>query len=208
MELLLLGATGAVGREVLKLALNDPSIPAITAPTRRPLPPHEKLHNPVVDFTVPLPAAGWWQADALLCCLGTTIRKAGSQAGFRAVDHDLILEAAQKAHDYGTRVMVLNSSLGANSASRNFYLRTKGETEDDLRQIGFRRLVLVRPSLIDADREEPRFGEKAGLVASRLLRPIIPAHYRAVSARSIARTMLDSVLGSDGVRVIESEDIR
>lgn len=208
MDVLLFGATGAVGHQVLKQALANPAISRVTAPTRRALPVHDKLTNPVVDFSHPLPDADWWHADAMICCLGTTQGKAGSKSAFRAVDHDLVLATAEKARQHGTPALVLNSSLGANHRSRSFYLRTKGELEQALQQLGFDRLVLVRPSLIDTDREERRLGEQAGLVASRLMAPLIPARYRAVPAEAIARTLLHAAEASGALEVIESDQIR
>lgn len=207
MELLLLGATGAVGREVLDLALDDPAVTRITAPTRRKLNPHEKLHNPVIDFDRDLPDVDWWHADAMISCLGTTISKAKTRAAFRGIDHDLVLTCANLAKSQGTPVMVLNSSLGANPKSRNFYLRTKGEIEEALKQLGFERLVLVRPSLIDAQREESRLAEQVSLFAGRLMRPLIPARYRPVTARRIASCLLQASQGDAGLTIIESEKI-
>lgn len=207
MELLLLGATGAVGREVLALAQADPSVTRVTAPTRRALLPHDKLHNPVIDFDKGLPDADWWQADAMISCLGTTIRKAGNRAAFRGVDHDLILMCAHRAKTQGTQVMVLNSSVGANPRSRNFYLRTKGEIEEALKKLGFERLVLVRPSLIDAARDEQRLAEQVSLLAGRLMRPLTPPRYRPVTARRIASCLLQATQGEAGVTIIESEKI-
>ncbi|WP_111494317.1 Rossmann-fold NAD(P)-binding domain-containing protein [Marinobacter bohaiensis] len=207
MELLLFGATGAVGRQVLQQALDTPGIRRITAPTRRPLAPHDKLDNPVQDFRSPLPDADWWRADALICCLGTTLKQAGGKAGFHAIDHDLVLAVAQRAHDAGTPVMVLNSSMGANARSLSFYLRTKGEVEQALQTMGFDRLVLVRPSLIDARREEKRLGEDLGLMLSRRLGSVIPARYRPVRARDIAACMIDSVSRPGALEMIGSDAI-
>ncbi|BES73067.1 hypothetical protein RE428_40850 [Marinobacter nanhaiticus D15-8W] len=207
MELLLLGATGAVGREVLDLALADPAVTRITAPTRQALSPQDKLHNPIIDFDKGLPDADWWHADALISCLGTTIGKAKTRAAFRGIDHDLVLSCANLAKSQGTSAMVLNSSLGANPKSRNFYLRTKGDLEESLKQLGFERLVLVRPSLIDAQREESRLAEQVSLFAGRLMRPLIPARYRPVTARRIASCLLQASQGDAGLTIIESEKI-
>ncbi len=127
-RLLILGATGAVGREVLRLALQHPQVQQVLAPTRRPLPAHPKLHNPITDFARPEEAlaegalAGGG-VDAVVCALGTTIRLAGSQAAFAAVDRDLPIALGRVALRLGARSLALNSSLGA-SASGNFYLRT------------------------------------------------------------------------------------
>ncbi|ODT36982.1 MAG: NAD-dependent dehydratase [Lautropia sp. SCN 70-15] len=206
---LLLGATGRVGGQVLRLALAHPQVSRVVAPTRRPLavPAAGRLQNPVVDFERLPPDADWWRADAALCALGTTMKLAGSQEAFRRVDHDYVLEAAGLARRAGTRVFVLNSSLGADPDSRNFYLRVKGEAERDARALGFESLTIVRPSLLDAGpRPDFRLGETLGLAAARLLGPLIPRLYRPVAAAAVARVMLDAALrAAPGTRVIESD---
>ncbi|RMF15255.1 MAG: NAD-dependent dehydratase [Gammaproteobacteria bacterium] len=207
MKLMVLGATGAVGREVLELAARDGRFESIVAPTRRPLPARAGLVNPVWPMTLPLPEDAAWQVDALICCLGSTLRKAGSRAAFRQVDHDLVLAAAARARAGGARTCVLNSSLGADPQSGNFYLRTKGETERDLADIGFERLVYVRPSLIDAGREEVRPAEWLGIRVARVLRPLIPDRYKPVTPEKIAQTMLNAVDGLPGIYAIENQEI-
>lgn len=205
MTVLLLGATGAVGKETLRLALADPAI-ELLAPTRRALlPPAPRLVNPVD------PAGEWvdapWQADAVLCTLGTTIAKAGSQAVFTAIDHDLVLRLLRRAHAAGTPTAVLVSSLGA-SARGNFYLRTKHAVEQAAAAIGFRSLTILRPSMIDTERSESRPAERFGLLAMRGLAALIPRRYRAVPATRIAEAMLVAArVAAPGRQVIESEAI-
>ena len=99
---------------------------------------------------------------------------------------------------------VLNSSLGANEKSRSFYLQTKGEVESAVARMGFERVVLARPSLIDAEREESRPAEKLGLMASRLLAPVIPKRYRPVRADTIAAALLREVTGEPGVSYLDN----
>lgn len=206
---LLLGATGQVGGQLLRLALAHPQVSRIVAPTRRTLAVAAagRLQNPVVDFERLPPDADWWRADAALCALGTTMKLAGSQEAFRRVDHDYVLEAAGLARRAGTPVFVLNSSLGADADSRNFYLRVKGQAERDARALGFESLTIVRPSLLDAGpRPDFRLGETLGLAAARLLGPLIPRRYRPVAAAAVARVMLDAALrAAPGMRVIESD---
>lgn len=208
MDLLILGATGAVGSQVLEQAQNARDIARIVAPTRRPLDPREGIENPVLDLEPPLPEADWWQVDTVICCLGTTLKKAGSKAAFYAVDHDLVLACARQAREAGARTFVLNSSLGADPSSRSFYLRTKGQVEADLETLGFERLVKIRPSLIDAERPEARPAEKLGLMASRVLKPVIPGRYRPVTAQAIAGTLLAQARGEKGIVTVESDAIR
>ena len=205
LRLLLLGATGAVGREVLAQALADSRVGEVIAPTRRELAAHARLRNPITDFAQRDAAAPWWQADAVVCALGTTIKVAGSQAAFAAVDRDLVIDTARLARQAGATRLALNSSLGA-SGQGNFYLRTKAQAEEGVRALGYPSLTIVRPSLIAAERETVRPGEVAGLWVSRVLGPLVPRRYRPVAAARIASTLLEAALqGAPGEHVIESE---
>lgn len=208
-RLLLCGATGLIGREVLRMALHDAAITRVVAPTRRPLPPHPKLDNPVVDFER-LPAdAAWWQADAAICTLGTTLRDAGSQAAFRRVDFDYVLACARLARDGGARAFALTSSLGADVASRYFYLRTKGEVEQAVQALGYPSLTVLRPSLIGGERERRRVLERVGMHVLQALAPCLPRRYRIVPAQRIAQTLLHSAWeGTPGNVVISSEQLQ
>ncbi len=208
MRVMLLGATGLVGGEVLNLALADPKVQQVVAPTRRALPAHAKLLNPMVNFDA-LPAdAEWWAVDAVVCALGTTINKAGSQAAFYQVDHDHPLRVAELALRHGAKAYALNSVLGADPDSRVFYSRTKGELEHDLKALGYASLSLVRPGLIGGEREEARPAEQLGVTVSQWLRPLLPKRYRVVPAERIAFHLLQAALTArPGVQVLMSEDI-
>lgn len=207
-RVLLIGATGLVGHSALHQALAHPQVEQVVAPTRRPLPPHAKLVNPVVDFNALPVGADWWAVDAVICTLGTTIKKAGSKAAFHRVDHDHPLQVAQIALKHGAKAYALNSALGADPASRVFYARTKGELERDLQTLGYSSLTFVRPGLIGGDRQEARLGEQIGVTVSQWLRPLLPARYRVVPAERIAHHLLQAVLACEpGVRVVMSEDI-
>lgn len=207
--LLLLGATGLVGRSVLDLAAADPAVGRIVAPTRRPLPPRPKLENPPVEFAALPAAAPWWAADAAICTLGTTLRQAGSPEAFRRIDCDYVLAAAQLARAAGTPALAYNSSLGADPRGRTFYLRVKGETEAALAACGFASLTLVRPGLLGGRREEFRPGERFAQLLLGLLRPLLPPRYRMVPAEAVARTLLAAALAAaPGRHVVESEAIR
>lgn len=206
MKLILIGATGLVGREVLRLALSDTRVTAIVAPVRKPLPAHPKLDAPLVDFDR-LPAdAPWWQADAVICTLGTTMKVAGTRQAFRRVDHDYPLAAARLALAAGTRTYALNSAAGANAASRLFYNRVKGDLERDLEALGFASLTHVRPGLIGGEREEARAGEGAALRVLRVLGPVLPRRWRINPAPRIASALLEAALaGTPGVHVVGPE---
>lgn len=209
LSLLLVGATGAVGQAVLRQALAEKRITRIVAPTRRPLEAgfagNARLLNPVIDFARLPEEAAWWKVDAVVCTLGTTIKVAGSQAAFAAVDRDLPMAFARLARRAGATRYALNSSLGA-SARGSFYLRTKAEAEQGIIDLGFASTTIVRPSLIDTERNEARPGEQVGLLFAHALRPLIPRRYRAVSPEAIAAALLRGVLeGGQGVKIIESD---
>ncbi|MGD2141605.1 MAG: NAD(P)H-binding protein [Burkholderiales bacterium] len=208
MDLMLVGATGAVGACVLAAVLADPRFGKVVAPARRTLPPHEKLVNPVVDFAQLDEQAPWWRVDAVICTLGTTIKAAGSQDAFAAVDRELPIRIARLARQAGATRFALNSSLGA-SPRGNFYLRTKAEAENGIRAIGYPSYTIVRPSLIDTKREQPRPGEHAGIAVARILKPLIPRRYRAVKAERIAQALIEGVLAAQpGERIVESEQLQ
>ncbi|MBK9521855.1 MAG: NAD(P)H-binding protein [Rhodocyclaceae bacterium] len=211
MRLLLVGATGAVGQEVLKLGLADERISAICAVTRRPLdaekfPANPKLENIIVDFSALPHRPVWCSVNAVICTLGTTIKIAGSREAFAAIDLELPVTIARLAKEAGATRFGLNSSLGANALSPNFYLRTKGDAEEQITARAYPSLTIVRPSLIDAERETTRTGEKLGLLAAHLFKPLIPKRYLPVTAGKIAAALLDGVIsGKPGVKIVESE---
>lgn len=208
MKLLLVGASGLVGGQVLRRALTDERVSQVIAPSRRALEAHPKLEVPVVDFDN-LPAdAHWWQADALICALGTTMKKAGSQEAFRRVDHDFALTVARLARQHGTSICVLNSATGASKHSRFFYNRVKGELEQDLSACSFTSLTFVRPGLISGQRQEFRLGERAAEAVLKLLGPLLPRSMRVNPADNIANALLEAAISArPGVHIVRSGDL-
>jgi uncharacterized protein YbjT (DUF2867 family) len=208
MRLLIVGATGLVGRHALELALADPRIAAVTAPARRPLPDHPKLSARVVDFEDLPEDASFWETDAVICALGTTIRTAGSQDAFRRVDHGYPLAVARLAHERGAQTFALNSALGADPESRIFYSRVKGELERDLAGVGFRSLAFVRPGLIGGQRDETRPAERVASVILGAFGPMLPRGWRINPARNIAAALIDAAVATTpGVHVVASRDL-
>jgi len=210
--LLIAGATGLVGRHALRLALADERVGRVVAPSRRPLPAHPKLLNPIEDFAHLPPLAPWWRVDGVVCALGTTMAKAGSQAAFEAVDYEMPLAVARLALRQGAQAFALNSALGANPESRVFYSRVKGELEQTLRDMknpGYPSLTFVRPGLIGGEREENRRAESLTIVLVRLLAPLLPQRYRLVPAERIAHHLVEAALAATpGVVVLESEQLQ
>lgn len=209
MRLLLVGSTGLVGRHVLDQALADPRVALIVAPVRSaPLRKHPKLSSPHVDYENLDHHASWWQADAVICTLGTTMRIAGSQTAFRRVDYDYPLAVAQLAKAHGTPTYVLNSAIGADPSSRFFYNRVKGELERSLSEQGFASTTFVRPGVIGGARQDLRLGERAMVFALTLVGPLLPRRWRLNPATHIAKALLAAALeAGPGERVIKPESL-
>lgn len=218
---LLVGATGLVGGHCLDLLLSEPAHARVVVLGRRPLGrSHPRLEERVVDFDRLEETAGIGPVDELFCALGTTIAKAGSREAFQRVDHDYPLAAARLAARGGARSCLLVSALGADPASRVFYNRVKGETEEALQRLPLERVVILRPSLLLGERTERRRGEAVATALSRPLRALMVGplrRYRPIPAREVAAAMVRlAVDGSAGdpraaverrVRVVESEEI-
>ncbi len=209
MEILHVGATGLVGRLVLPRLLAASQVSRVVAPTRAPLEFSDpRLVNPVVDFEALPTDAAWWDVDAVVCTLGTTMAHAGSREAFRRVDLDYPLQVARHGRQHGARVFALNSAMGADPDSRVFYNRVKGELETALDALGFPSLVLVRAGLIDGERQERRPGERAALAVSRALRPLLPRRWRPSRATRIADALVAGVLAPQpGRQVVEAADL-
>jgi uncharacterized protein YbjT (DUF2867 family) len=201
------GATGLVGGECLRQLLGCPRYERVIVVTRRELGAaarHDKLREVVIEFDRLGEAKARLRGDHVFCALGTTIRKAGSQAKFRAVDYEYPLRLAQLARQNGARHFSIVSALGASRSSPFFYSRVKGEVEEGLRQMGWPSLAILRPSVIAGERAESRPLER---VSEQLLR-LAPATWRPVPARDIAGAMIAVALREpSGVTVVESRQI-
>ena len=198
MKILILGATGLVGRNALAQALARPAITQVIAPTRKPLTKHDKLTNPVSeDLELLLADVGRFRPDAAICATGTTINKAGSKKAFRSVDHDLPLAFAQFAHQAGTQNFALVSAMGASVDSSFFYTKVKGELERDVREIGFTSLTILRPGIIEGDREEVRFAESFVLKLSHFLAPVLPKRFHLNPAPKVAEVLVGAILTAE-----------
>lgn len=196
LRIALVGATGLVGREVIEACTGRSDL-RLTAIARREvrLPEGARMELLVAD------PAGWNLAIAaarpqvFVCALGTTWRAAGKDEGaFRAVDETLVLACARAAKAAGATHAVVVSSVGADPASRNFYLRVKGEVEAALGKIGFARLDIVRPGLLKGARGGPlRIGERLGMIASPLADAVLHGpyrRYRSIHADIVAAAIL------------------
>ncbi|HQR21963.1 MAG TPA: hypothetical protein PLE54_17525 [Burkholderiaceae bacterium] len=202
------GATGLVGSELLRRLQRASAYGRIVALTRRPLglggrivevPAQFDALADALDSAVPAAAS----VDAF-CCLGTTLRKAGSQAAFRHVDFDCVVAFGRWAARRRARRLVVISALGADAGSRVFYNRIKGEAEDALRALAGQSVVLLRPSLLDGRRSEWRVGEFLALALTRPWRRLMPTAVRPVAVADVAQSMLDAALQDEAPAIVAS----
>lgn len=193
------GATGLVGGLLLRELLKTPEYERVVALVRRPADVTDpKLTQRVVEFAK-LNDESLGEVDDVFCSLGTTIKTAGSQAAFRAVDLEYPLALARVAKAQGAKRYALVSSVGADARSSNFYLRTKGELEERLRDMGFQSLLIFRPSFLIGERQERRSGERMGVVVAKLVAPLMVGglkKYRPVLASNVAKTMVRAAVES------------
>ncbi|MES2015455.1 MAG: NAD(P)H-binding protein [Pseudomonadota bacterium] len=204
------GASGLVGGEILQGLLADPQVAMVHSLARRPAAfQHPKLVTHVVDFSA-LPALP--RADEAYLALGTTIKVAGSQAAFRAVDYDANMAVATAALAAGVKRVALVSAMGANLHAKVFYNRVKGELEIALAQLPFEALVIARPSLLIGDRaalgQPARRGELLGEAFNRTLGFLIPRNYKPITASAVACALLIALPCATGRTVLLSGAMR
>jgi uncharacterized protein YbjT (DUF2867 family) len=197
-EITMLGATGLVGGELLKILSQIPEIKNIKAITRRPLgkvPP--RTDNIVMELDAMESKAEALKSDIFVCCLGTTIKQAGSQEAFRKVDYEYVINFARIAEKVGAKKFLVVSAIGADANSSIFYNKTKGEMERDLKKLNIPQIEIFQPSLILGAREKVRPAEdlfqKISPVMNKLL--IGPMKkYRGIKATDIAKAMTIAIL--------------
>lgn len=208
---LVAGATGLVGREILATLLADKTYSSVHSVGRRTLSlKHPKLVQHVVDFAA-LPQLP--KVDDCFIALGTTIKVAGSQAAFRAIDLKAVEALALAVRGQGATKLGVVSAMGANPRSPIFYNRVKGEMEASLAHMGFKSLVIARPSLLDGQRQSlgqaPRAAERLGLALMRCVSPLIPTNYRVIDATNVAHALVQAVqAGAPGVITLMSGDMQ
>lgn len=206
-----MGTTGLVGSHCLEQLLDDERYERVISLTRRPpLREHAKLDARVANFDT-LDSAVIPQVDHVYCALGTTIKVAGSQEVFYKIDHDYAVMVAEFARAAGAQGFALVSSVGANSGSRNFYLRVKGKTERDIAALGYPTAEFMRPGLILGERGERRPLEQAmfgfwRVVSGVMVGPV--QKYRAIHAATIAGAMIAALhAGEPGTHVRHYADM-
>ncbi len=208
---LIAGSTGLVGRYLVRMLAASPDFSKVTALARNRHSFKEKGVDVVeIDFDRLEDFDKYLKADVVFCCLGTTIKKAGSKEQFRKVDYDYPLALAKITKNVGARQFNIITSMGADPKSMFFYNRVKGEVEEGLKELGYEILNIYRPSLLLGDREEHRAGEKAGEMMFKILNPLLIGplkKYKPIHAEVVARAMLRKSLESHEKTAIISSDI-
>ena len=208
----LVGATGLIGRKVIEIAsLGDEARIVGIARREAPLPPGARMEMFVAEPDKWGEVMEAVRPRALICALGTTWKKAGrDEAAFRAVDHDLVIATARAAHAVGVPNMVLVSAAGADPRSKALYMRVKGETEEALTKVGFKRLDILHPGLLRGERHgDLRLAERAAIIAAPLIDPLLSGkweRYRSIDAALVAEAALGLALRRAGGRFIHDNE--
>lgn len=203
---LVAGATGLVGGQLVTTLLEDQRYSVVKAITRTPLTKsHPRLENFTVDFEELVQYHEELEADDIFCCLGTTMKTAGSKEAFEKVDYHYPLGLAKRCKELGATQYLLVSALGANAKSSVYYNRVKGRVEEAITNVGFDALHIFRPSLLVGPREEHRSGEAAAKWFFRTFGLFIPSKYKAIASIKVARAMAHFARsGAPGVHIHES----
>ena len=205
------GATGLIGEILVRNLLEDNYFTTIYTISRRELViNNDKLLNYIVDFDQLNSFDKIKECDIAFCCLGTTMKKAGSKAAFYQVDYNYVLAFANYAFQLGCKSFFLVSAMGADEKSLFYYNRVKGEIETAIKEVGFDVVHIMRPSLLLGNRKENRIGEDLGKFIAQTFSFLIPDNYKGIQAASVANYMqrLTKDSQKEGVFIHESAEIR
>ncbi|MBK3517167.1 oxidoreductase [Carboxylicivirga marina] len=210
---LIAGPTGLVGQALLSFLLESNHYEKVIALIRRPLNnEHPKLIEQIIDFEQLENLRTEHTVDDAFCCLGTTIKNAGSKEAFTKVDYTYVIQLANWAERNNCRSFSVISSVGANSHTTNFYLQTKGHMEEAVSKLSIPSMHLFRPSLLLGDRNEFRLAEKLSEKIMYLFNPLLIGRfqkYRAIKATQVAQAMHNKAQEDiKGVRIYEGKEIR
>lgn len=207
------GGSGLVGKELLYQLIKDDAFEKIILILRRHLTISDpKIEQHIIDFDNPESYVEKCKgADVLFCCLGTTMKQAGSKEAFHKVDFQYCYNFALAGKQVGAKVFVLNSSMGADTNSKFFYNQVKGDIENKIDSLHFDKFIIARPSLLLGNRKEFRLGELIGTYLSKFINPLLIGSfkkYRAIEARQVAKTMRQSIaIPQNGTIILESDKL-
>lgn len=205
---LIIGATGLIGNQLTQKLCQSVHYERVKVLVRKPLGwQHPRLQE--IQFDFDRPNGLLTQADDVFCCLGTTMKKAGSKEAFRKVDYDYPMTVARLAREQGATQYAIVTAMGADVDSMFYYNRVKGEVERDLAALNYPTLLIFRPSLLLGNRPESRLGEKLGEGFMKLFNPLIPAKYKAIDSGRVAEFMCEKAQqGLAGLQVFESDQMQ
>jgi len=206
------GATGLVGNLLLEELINSDNYKVIKIFVRQ----STGISNPrveeiITNFSLPDSYSEKITGDNLFICLGTTIKKAGTVANVEKIDRDLPAMLAEAAFKNGIKRIAVVSSLGADTTSKNYYLRIKGEMEESILKLGFEKAVIVRPSILLGERKEKRAGEIVGKVVMRAIQPVFTGKYRKyrpIHGRDVAKAMISLLEKDTEKKIFENEEVK
>ncbi|HEV7348727.1 NAD(P)H-binding protein [Telluribacter sp.] len=208
---LVVGATGLIGKQVVQLLLQSPAYAEVSVLVRNSLGIQDpKLKEIEYDFSNPAPELV--RGDDVFCCLGTTMKKAGSKDAFRKVDLEYPLQIGRLARQSGASQYLIVTAMGADSDSMFFYNQVKGDVQEELKALQFPMLRIFQPSLLLGNRQEARLGEKVGEWLSLLFRPLMVGplrKYQAIDSAKVARAMVTlAQKPGTGVVIYDSEELQ
>ncbi|HTD41896.1 MAG TPA: oxidoreductase [Mucilaginibacter sp.] len=212
-KVVIAGASGLIGSKLLNILLHQPDYDEILIVVRKTLPIIDKrLVQLVIDFDKLNEHAAAISGHAIFCCLGSTKKKTPDLALYRKIDHDYPLQLAQLAKQNGVEQYHLVSAIGANSKSSNFYTKMKGETEEDIKNVGFKCLHIYQPSILTGDRKERRPAERFAIGLMKVIDPLLIGglkKYRSIPAETVAQAMFnESTKKQEGVFMHTSDKIK
>lgn len=208
LNALVAGGTGLIGKELCRVLASDNYYDKVISLVRRKSNQVSGVTEQVVNFDTLSNTTIDTKIDVAFCCLGTTMKKAGSKEAFYKVDYEYVEKFAKLAHALGAEKFILVSALGADASSMFYYNRVKGEIENTIKSIPFKSVQIFRPSLLIGDREEQRIGEDVGKFVTKHLNFLVPKKYKGIEGTQVAKAMAKKgKSNSDGVLIYESEVI-
>jgi uncharacterized protein YbjT (DUF2867 family) len=213
IRIAIFGGSGLTGFEVVKLSIENKDVEAIYSFGRSSLKlKSDKLFQQALNTSTLAESISLLNIDVAVCCIGTTIKKAGSKEAFRAIDVELPLKIAQSSKEAGIKKFIIQSSIGAGPGAGTFYLKCKTELENKISELEFESTIILRPSLLLGDRKEFRLAEHISSVLMRILNPLLVGKarkYRGINASDVAKAILHlSIIEKSGIAILESDEIQ
>lgn len=209
---LIFGSTGLIGNLLLEELVKSDEYQEIKIFVRQLIGiSHAKVKEFAVDFSNPDSFLNQIKGNDLYICLGTTIKKAGSIRRMEEIDRDLLVTLASAASSNGVKKIAVVSSIGANPGSSNYYLRIKGEMEQEIMKLKFENIAIVRPSMLLGERKEKRVGEAAGKIVMKVFKPFLMGRmkkYRGIHGRDVAKAMISILQKEQSKNIYESDELQ